>query len=166
MMSHVALIWRHFLQTDPSNKNLEFNRDFLISHYAGDVKYSVFGFIEKNKDTLFQDFKRLLYNSKNEMVKSMWPDGAKRVTSITKRPVTAGTNFKNSIIALVEKLASKVSICKEIELATFHALAFVTLSFGEIIFQIIICHDVSAFMKLMFCLNSIPYRFSSQNFFS
>lgn len=25
-------------------------------------RYSVVGFIDKNKDTLFQDFKRLLYN--------------------------------------------------------------------------------------------------------
>ena len=50
----------------------------------------------------------LPFHSKNEMLKSMWPDGAKRVTSITKRPVTAGTNFKNSIISLVSKLLEKV----------------------------------------------------------
>ena len=49
------------------NKNLEFDQDFVIRHYAGDVVYNVNGFMDKNKDTLFQDFKRLLFNSKNEI---------------------------------------------------------------------------------------------------
>ena len=48
--------------------------------------------------------------SKNGMIKEMWPEGALSVTSITKRPVTAGVDFKNSIIQLVEKnLSQKVS---------------------------------------------------------
>ncbi|ESO97046.1 hypothetical protein LOTGIDRAFT_143556 [Lottia gigantea] len=90
-----------------ADKTLQHDRDFRIRHYAGDVSYSVIGFIDKNKDTLFQDFKRLLYNSKDELIKSMWPEGKQSVTETTRRPVTAGTNFKNSIIALVENLASK-----------------------------------------------------------
>jgi myosin-1 len=89
------------------NKGLEFGRDFVILHYAGDVRYNVEGFIEKNKDTLFQDFKRLLYNSKNEMYKSMWPEGAHSITKTTKRPQTAGTLFKNSMQSLMKTLASK-----------------------------------------------------------
>jgi len=40
----------------------------------------------------------------------MWPDGARSITQVTKRPVTAGMDFKNSIIALVEKnLSMKVT---------------------------------------------------------
>ena len=46
----------------------------------------------------------------------MWPDGAKSMTEVTKRPITAGTNFKNSIIQLVEKLASKVKYAKIINI--------------------------------------------------
>ena len=46
--------------------------------------------------------------SSNEVIKNMWPDGAKSVESVTKRPLTAGTNFKNSMIELVKNLASKV----------------------------------------------------------
>uniref|UniRef100_A0A3P8XUN0 Unconventional myosin-Id n=1 Tax=Esox lucius TaxID=8010 RepID=A0A3P8XUN0_ESOLU len=71
------------------------------------AKYSVVGFIDKNKDTLFQDFKRLLYNSSNPVLKVMWPEGKLSITEVTKRPLTAATLFKNSMIALVENLACK-----------------------------------------------------------
>uniref|UniRef100_A0A7N8X5Y7 Myosin 1D n=1 Tax=Mastacembelus armatus TaxID=205130 RepID=A0A7N8X5Y7_9TELE len=91
----------------PTDKSLEFDRDFRIRHYAGDVVYSVVGFIDKNKDTLFQDFKRLLYNSANPVLKGMWPEGKLSITEVTKRPLTAATLFKNSMISLVENLASK-----------------------------------------------------------
>lgn len=37
----------------------------------------------------------------------MWPDGEQSITEVTKRPLTTGTLFKNSIVALVENLASK-----------------------------------------------------------
>ena len=51
---------------DPSNKTLEYGRDFMIKHYAGEeVTYSINGFIDKNKDTLFEDFKKLLHNRLN-----------------------------------------------------------------------------------------------------
>ncbi|XP_036086446.1 unconventional myosin-Ig isoform X2 [Rousettus aegyptiacus] len=49
-------------QLCPTDKTMEFGRDFRIKHYAGDVTYSVQGFMDKNRDALFQDFKRLLYN--------------------------------------------------------------------------------------------------------
>ncbi|XP_031417213.1 unconventional myosin-Id [Clupea harengus] len=91
----------------PTDKNLEFERDFRIKHYAGNVVYSIVGFIDKNKDTLFQDFKRLLYNSRNPVLKAMWPEGKLSITEVTKRPQTAATLFRNSMISLVEKLASK-----------------------------------------------------------
>ncbi|XP_023983391.1 unconventional myosin-Id isoform X2 [Physeter macrocephalus] len=90
-----------------SDKILEFDRDFRIRHYAGDVVYSVIGFIDKNRDTLFQDFKRLMYNSSNPVLKNMWPEGKLSITEVTKRPLTAATLFKNSMIALVDNLASK-----------------------------------------------------------
>ncbi|XP_029428879.1 unconventional myosin-Id isoform X1 [Rhinatrema bivittatum] len=90
-----------------TDKVLEFDRDFRIKHYAGDVVYSVIGFIDKNKDTLFQDFKRLLYNSSNPVLKVMWPEGKLSITEVTKRPLTAATLFKNSMVALVDNLASK-----------------------------------------------------------
>ncbi|XP_053206398.1 unconventional myosin-Id-like [Panonychus citri] len=91
----------------PAEKSLEHNRDFRVKHYAGDVTYSIKGFLDKNKDTLFQDFKRLCYNSTSPLIKSMWPDGAQHVMKVNKRPLTAGTLFKSSMIALVNTLMSK-----------------------------------------------------------
>ncbi|VDK51705.1 unnamed protein product [Anisakis simplex] len=94
-------------QLQPSDKTLAFEDNFRIKHYAGDVTYSVAGFIDKNRDTLFQDLKRLLFNSKNALASSIFPDGEKAVTEVNKRPLTAGTMFKNSMLDLVEQLASK-----------------------------------------------------------
>ncbi|XP_062865654.1 unconventional myosin-Ig [Trichomycterus rosablanca] len=91
----------------PTDKSLEFNRHFRIRHYAGDVTYSVEGFLNKNKDPLFQDFKRLMFNSSDPVIRDMWPDGKLGITEVTKRPLTAATLFKNSIIALIDKLACK-----------------------------------------------------------
>ncbi|GAB1601174.1 unconventional myosin-Id [Argonauta hians] len=91
----------------PADKSMEHGRDFRIKHYAGNVIYNVTGFLDKNKDTLYQDIKRMLYNSQDELLKLMWPDGSLKISETTKRPLTAGTNFKNSIIALVANLASK-----------------------------------------------------------
>uniref|UniRef100_A0A672YER7 Unconventional myosin-Ig-like n=1 Tax=Sphaeramia orbicularis TaxID=375764 RepID=A0A672YER7_9TELE len=91
----------------PTDKTMDFQKHFRIRHYAGDVTYSVEGFLDKNKDLLFQDFKRLMYNSSNSVLKEMWPDGQLSITEVTKRPLTAATLFKNSIVALVDKLACK-----------------------------------------------------------
>ncbi|KAM9308098.1 unconventional myosin-Ig-like [Gastrophryne carolinensis] len=91
----------------PTDKSMAFNRDFRIKHYAGIVTYAVEGFLDKNKDTLFQDFKRLMYNSKDPVLRDMWPDGQTSISEVTKRPLTAATLFKNSMVALVENLACK-----------------------------------------------------------
>ena len=56
---------------------------FRISrHYAGDVVYDVGGFLDKNKDALFQDFKRLLYSSKDPNIRHMWPEGAQDIHKV------------------------------------------------------------------------------------
>ncbi|XP_018562187.1 myosin-IA isoform X2 [Anoplophora glabripennis] len=100
---------KHYMsrQVKPSEKNLKHKIEFRITHYAGDVTYCILGFLDKNKDMLFQDFKRLLYNSRDPGLKEMWPEGAQHISEITKRPPTAGTLFKNSMQALVQNLQSK-----------------------------------------------------------
>jgi len=94
-------------QLNPSDKTLVHSQDFRIKHYAGEVTYKIESFLDKNKDTLFQDMKRLLYTSRNQILSSMWPEGAQDITRTTKRPQTAGTIFKNSMIELVKTLQSK-----------------------------------------------------------
>lgn len=48
--------------------------------------------------------------SKEQVLKEMFPEGKQHITETTKRPITAGTSFKNSIIALVDILGCKVSV--------------------------------------------------------
>nr|XP_045596095.1 unconventional myosin ID-like [Procambarus clarkii] len=100
---------KHFTtrKLSPMDKELKHVEEFRIKHYAGDVVYSINGFLDKNKDTLFQDFKRLMYSSSDPVISNMWPEGAQDITMTTKRPQTAGTLFKNSMVALVKNLASK-----------------------------------------------------------
>lgn len=94
-------------QLKPMDKELKHKVDFRITHYAGDVIYDITGFIEKNKDTLYQDFKRLLYHSKDTNLSSMWPEGAQDIKKTTKRPLTAGTLFQKSMIELVDTLQNQ-----------------------------------------------------------
>ncbi|CAJ0597979.1 unnamed protein product [Cylicocyclus nassatus] len=99
---------RHFTSRGLKQTDKSMNYDeFKITHYAGDVTYSVNGFMDKNKDTLFQDLKRLMYNSQNPLLKEIFPDGSKKLTEVNRRPPTAGFMFKNSMQGLVEQLASK-----------------------------------------------------------
>lgn len=94
-------------QLRPMDKELQHRMHFRIKHYAGDVVYNIIGFLDKNKDTLFQDFKRLLYKSNDPIISKMWPEGAQDISKTTKRPLTAGTLFRNSMTALVKNLTSK-----------------------------------------------------------
>ena len=51
----------------------------------------------------------------------MWPDGDLSITEVTKRPCTAATLFKNSIVALVDNLACKVSQEQRLWMRCFRA---------------------------------------------
>eukprot|EP01135_Chromosphaera_perkinsii_P000792 Nk52_evm80s151 gene=Nk52_evmTU80s151 len=87
-------------------KKIEHNQ-FVLKHYAGNVSYSSDGFIIKNKNTLFQDIKRTFFSSSLKLCHDLFPDGAQKVTEVTKRPVTAGSGFKASLIELTKALTSK-----------------------------------------------------------
>ncbi|CAH0585951.1 unnamed protein product [Chrysodeixis includens] len=94
-------------QLSPTDKKLKHGVDFRITHYAGDVTYAVSGFMDKNKDSLWQDLKRLLHSSNNRSLADMWPEGATNIQKTSKRPPSAATLFRNSMAALVTGLQSK-----------------------------------------------------------
>ncbi|XP_068633195.1 unconventional myosin ID [Battus philenor] len=94
-------------QLSPIDKKLKHGVDFRITHYAGDVTYAITGFMDKNKDSLWQDLKRLLHSSRNQSLADMWPEGATNIQKTSKRPPSAATLFRNSMSALVTGLQSK-----------------------------------------------------------
>ena len=49
--------------------------------------YDIAGFLDKNKDTLFQDFKRLLFSSKDSNIRAMWPEGAQDIHKVISIPL-------------------------------------------------------------------------------
>jgi myosin-1 len=79
------------------------HRCFLIQHYAGDVQYSVVGFLDKNKDTLHQSTKQMLQQSRDAFIANMFP---KDVVNDRKRPPPAIAQFKNQVNGLVDTLMS------------------------------------------------------------
>lgn len=105
-------------QTDQSDRTLRHNMDFRLKHFAGNVTYTVEGFMDKvclggrgvisyfafqltlflpqNRDLLFQDLKRLMYNCGcgGGLLKEIFPEGAQDINAVTRRPVTAGKTFK------------------------------------------------------------------------
>ncbi|KAG5682114.1 hypothetical protein PVAND_011493 [Polypedilum vanderplanki] len=79
--------------------------EFQLRHYAGDVKYNVDGFLDKNSDLLFRDLKEAMSASKNSIIKLLFPSSEFLLSR--KRPDTAITQFKNSLNNLMQILASK-----------------------------------------------------------
>lgn len=55
-------------------KSTRFRDGFILKHYAGDVEYSVDGWIEKNKDPLNEDITRLLAKSSQKHVALLFED--------------------------------------------------------------------------------------------
>lgn len=79
--------------------------EFCLRHYAGDVKYNVSGFLDKNNDLLFRDLKEVMSTSSNSIMRVLFPKY--EFTISKKRPETAITQFKNSLNNLMEILSSK-----------------------------------------------------------
>lgn len=78
--------------------------EFRLLHYAGEVTYNVKGFLDKNNDTLFRDIKEAMSCSKNSILQQCFPESE---LLSKKRPDTAGTQFRSSLLQLMDILLSK-----------------------------------------------------------
>lgn len=83
----------------PSIKNC-----FQVKHYAGDVVYSVEGFLDKNKDLLFPDVIRMFASSQSTLLRHLFERDLSLLKDSKKRPLTAGTQFRNQMQQLMESL--------------------------------------------------------------
>ncbi|XP_026715789.1 unconventional myosin-Ih [Athene cunicularia] len=78
--------------------------DFRLLHYAGEVTYCAVGFLEKNNDLLYRNLKEVLCNSKNGIIRECF---LLSELDNRRRPETVATQFKNSLMSLIEILMSK-----------------------------------------------------------
>ncbi|XP_064424991.1 myosin Ic, paralog b isoform X2 [Latimeria chalumnae] len=97
----------HFLThklADQKTRKTFGREDFRLLHYAGDVNYTVMGFLDKNNDLLFRNLKEVMCESGNRIINQCFER-----TELTdkRRPETVATQFKNSLSKLMEILMSK-----------------------------------------------------------
>lgn len=74
---------------------------FKINHYAGDVMYNINGFIEKSKDTLYQDIIDSCLKSQSPLIRELFQRDS---LNQGKRPDTACTQFKTALGLLIQRL--------------------------------------------------------------
>ncbi|CAI9560074.1 unnamed protein product [Staurois parvus] len=79
---------------------------FRIEHYAGQVTYNTEGFLDKNNDLLFRDLSQAMWKAKHELLKSLFPEGDPKNSSL-KRPPTVGFQFRASVSTLMKNLYAK-----------------------------------------------------------
>lgn len=93
----------HKLADQRTRKSLD-RGEFRLLHYAGEVTYSVSGFLDKNNDLLFRNLKEVMCSSENPIMSQCFD---RSELSDKKRPETVATQFKMSLLQLVEILRSK-----------------------------------------------------------
>jgi len=92
-----------YYESFKSNKKIG-QETFVVKHYAGDVTYTIDGFVDTNNDMLFRDLKSAMMASKSQVIKDCFPQAE---LDSKKRPATAGTQFRSSMAALMETLMAK-----------------------------------------------------------
>lgn len=82
---------------------------FGVKHYAGEVVYSVDGFLEKNRDTVQDELYDSVRNSKNDYIQKIFAVEVEETSQPGKKAagkLTAGAKFRNQLTSLVTTLGS------------------------------------------------------------
>jgi hypothetical protein len=83
---------------------------FGVRHYAGDVVYQIEGFLDKNRDTLRQDWIDLLKKSQHPLLKDLFDDEAKgakgKPQQKSAKSLTSGYQFASSLNELIGTLSA------------------------------------------------------------
>lgn len=74
-----------------ANKSDQVKSEFVVKHFACDVKYQITGFLEKNKNEIAQEVQELFDSSNVQVVKSFALDES----SLGKNSATSGKHVKN-----------------------------------------------------------------------
>jgi myosin heavy subunit len=85
-------------------KSTRFGDGFVLKHYAGDVEYSVNGWIEKNKDPLNEDITRLLARSSQKHVALLFEDYLSDETSSNASSAPIKADLSSTSFASMLKL--------------------------------------------------------------
>jgi len=111
LASMAAAVGKHDhlqVSTGPRDKEVP-DGFFRMVHYAGTVDYSSHGFLEKNIDTLYKDLARLMFRSKNKVLREAFPEGDETTwAGASKRPTTAARTFVTSMTSMIAALNTKV----------------------------------------------------------
>ena len=87
------------------------SNSFVINHYAGNVEYDSDNFVEKNKDELHEDLKKVMLKSGNDLVKTLFESHTAKLDKFgrAKKVKTIGKKFSSSLNKLSEMLESTKS---------------------------------------------------------
>jgi len=105
--SKVRAIKNKFLKAPPKNQ-----ASFTVCHYAGEVEYTSFGFLDENRDSSASDVSEMLTASTSSFISGLFPSAKREKRGSVKSAAgakkgqmsqpTLGAQFQKSLLALMD----------------------------------------------------------------